>query len=208
MVDILTQTQAPTNEIDALVTKHRPEIDRIKIMSSQDQQQAFRDLGVDPQAVAAHYPELQRKSAELQREDSLANKKTAATGIASLVAGTAGAIAFNRKRPFGSKIVQRFVIPITGLATGFAGTFVGSRLFSGKIRDESKKLTVEAKNVFERELAVALENKERESIAAMAAAPAAAAPSPATAVVPQRDASFAAQAVADKAAADAAIQRT
>jgi hypothetical protein len=192
----------PDKVMTALIAKHRIEIDRVKMLDAKGQQEVFRELGVDPKALESHYGELERQSAELQRQDLAANKKVVATGWASFAAGLAGAIAITRSKfKIESPLVRRFVIGLTAPAAGLMGTFAASRIFAGKIRDESKVLGIEAKNAFERELAVALENREREGgklpdviVKAQASAPGVAAN------VPKRDASFTAQAAAEKAA--------
>jgi hypothetical protein len=193
------QPITPEQEIKALVARHRPEIDRIKVLSPEGQMAALRDLGIDPRALEDHYRGLEAKSDELQRRDAVANTRTEITGWASLAAGVTAALAMGKK--LGSGIVRFFAVPLAGLAAGFAGTYIGSRVFSGTIRRESRELTVEAKNAFERELAVALENKQREAASPTPENPAPQAPCEALpAGIAPRDPSYAGQAAAEKAA--------
>ena len=169
-------------------------------MDSAGQKQALRDLGVDPDALEQHYQPFIERAAQLKREDAEADKKTAVTGVVSALA--TGTIVFLKRTAISPiKLVQGFAVGLSSIAAGVVGTFVGSRVFAEGIRDKSKQLTIEAKDAFERELAVALENKEREARANPVKD---SLPKMATAI-PPRDPSFAAQAAADKNAAAEAL---
>jgi hypothetical protein len=192
--------KADQPDVKALIAKHHAQIDRIKGLEPAGQMEAFRQLGVSPQALEAHYAYLQQKGAELTRQDAAAGTKTTMAGWVSLIAGFAVTAAL-RKKISDSKLIQGFAVGLTALGAGLAGTFVGSRLFAGKIREESRLLTIESRDAFERELAFALENKERQGILP------AATPGQIAAVTP-RDPSFAAQAQAEKAQQPQGIQRS
>lgn len=196
----------PDQEMKDLIAKHRKQIDAVLVLDSRAQMQAVAQLGIDPVALEKHYSNLVEKNDQLVREDDVANRKTAITGLISTAAGLAVAFAF-RKNIAESVLVQGFTVGLSGLAAGLGGTFVGSRLFSGRIRDEGKQLAIEARGALERELAVAFENRERDKERDSApAAPSAPAQSQAQKVSP-RDQSYATQATAEKTAANLASQQ-
>ena len=167
-------------------------------MDSQAQQQAIRDLGVNPQDIAKHYKHLLDKDTELKNLDKTATRNTTIMGWASFGAALLGTIKIREKIAKGNKLIQGFGIAIASFTSGYIGTFLGTRIFSEGIRNEAKAMDLDARHSLERELAIIFENRER------------AGTDPATAVVPQvkaatqniapRSASFVAQAAADKAA--------
>ncbi len=196
---------APTDEeFAALVKKHRAKIDPILRLESESQQQAVRQLGIDPQALEEHYKDFQVKYAELRHRDHIASKNTSALGWASFAAALAGTGSLAWKNKISkSKLVQGFVVALSAVSAAFAGIFMGSNIFGNKIRRESKQLNIEARHALERELAVAFENKER----APAELSAASGTNPGIKVAP-RNPSYTAQAALDKtAAADNTVQQ-
>jgi hypothetical protein len=197
------QTAISEQGMKDLIAKHRKQIDAVLGLDAQAQMQAVAALGIDPIGLEKHYNNLEVKNSELQRLDDAANKKTAVTGWISFAGGLVGAFAI-RKRVSESKLVQGFTTGLSGLAAGLAGTFVGSRVFAGRIRDESRQLALEARGALERELAVTFENRERE---AAASRPSTASAQTLAANVAPRDPSYTAQAAADKIAASLAPQQ-
>jgi hypothetical protein len=159
------QTPAPAltdKEMNALIAKHRKQIDPVLALDPVTQEKTARQLGIDTVALETHYKDLVAKNEELNKLDTAADKKTAVTGFASFLAGLGGMAAISRNFK-GSKLVRGFAIGLSGLGSALAGTFIGSRLFASKIREDSKQLAIEGRHALERELAVALENRERDA---------------------------------------------
>lgn len=146
----------------ALVAKHRLAIDRVKLMDVGDQQQAFRDLGVDPLALEGRYADLQRRDAELRGRSIQARNKAATVGWGSFVAGFIASLLFFTKERVSNMWVRRTAVAFFTLLTGSLGIAGASRFFTAKINEQGKQLSTDAKDVFEKELAVALERRERE----------------------------------------------
>jgi hypothetical protein len=207
----ITVTPASTltdPEMAALISKHRTQIDPILRLDIETQQQAVSALGIDTQALEEYYKSLSAKSAELKTRDKAASTNIVITGWASLAAAAVGVYAV-RKKIAKSKLVQAFSTALAGLAAGVGGTYLGTRIFAGKVREESAQLAGEARDVLERELAVALENKERSEAAAAATGqtPATVPLEKAFSKIPARDPSYVKQSVADKAEQDKLIQQ-
>lgn len=199
---------AATDEIDALILKHRREIDPVLRLDTEPQKQSLRDLGVNPDAFMEHHKDLQTQSQALNQREEIATRKASRTGWIAFAATliTTGALALKGKIHPTSSLVRGFVVAFTSMFAGLVGTFTGSKIFSGQIRKESQQLDAQARYVLERELAVAMENRDREQQQQKhqqdvhSAEELLASERGHAAKAPQRDASFATQATTDKAA--------
>jgi hypothetical protein len=158
MTPEIPATEALTQEqIDALIRKHRAEIDRIVQMGTADQQKEFMKYGLNPQALEKHYRELVWKSAELEQRGTAANSKALITGMLAFFSTGGGLLALGRKL-HRNRILRGVFVAFTAIGAGFIGSYLGSLYFGEKVRNESKILSKVARSVFEKELAIAIEN--------------------------------------------------
>jgi hypothetical protein len=185
----------------ALIEKHRAEIERIMMLTPEEQEKELSTrYGLDPHKIENHYKDLQMLGAELRHQGASANRKTLALAITAFSAGATASIV-KRKAIHESGLVQAIVGSLVAFSAGFVATLAGTSLFAGNLKKEGKALAIEARDAFEREMAVAIENKQRADAAASLAPapqPQPGSQQPMTDRVPARDASFAAQTAADK----------
>ncbi len=130
--------------------------------------------GINPRDLEEHYKEFGIKAAELKQRDIAAARKTSFMGFGSYFATLAALIipfgkekrSLSNRFSSGNKLIGGFLIGIAPLFIGlFSGGWLGSRLFGQSIRKESGELAHAVRSVLERELAVAIENKEIETTA-------------------------------------------
>ena len=158
---MVEQAPIPLREenIPALIEKHSAKIDSAVGKDSDTQQARLRLFDHDPQAMQAHYPELQKKSQELkERNDAL--QKSAATAGWTAFAATAAITGYAamKKKISPSNLIQGIVVTLTSITAGFAANFATDRLLGKRIREESADVAKASRLAYERELGVYMED--------------------------------------------------
>lgn len=155
------QTPIPLREenIPALIEKHSAKIDSAVGKDSDTQQARLRLFDHDPQAMAAHYPELQKKSQELKERNDALQKSAATAGWTAAIATAAiTGFAAMKKKISPSNLIQGIVVVLTSITAGFAANFATDRLLGKRIREESSDVAEAARKAYERELGVYMED--------------------------------------------------
>lgn len=166
--------------IPAMLEKHSEKIDSAVGKDSDTQQRRLKLFDHDPSAMAAHYPELQKKSQELAERASALQKSAATAGWGAFVA-TAAAMGYAtfKKKAIKSPLIAGIATLFTSITAGFAANYATDRMLGTRIREESKDVAEAARKAYERELGVYMEDtasklarvteSEKQAAAAMAA---------------------------------------
>jgi hypothetical protein len=206
MTDIPSQNPVagiPTEEqINALVAKHRAEIDRILWRGPERQQEEVQRYGLSPAAIEAHYPELQERAAQLKKLTEKSDKNATIAGWVTSLASMGGMFATGKKfHP--SLALRSIIISAFSVVFGFLGAATWSKVFGSQVRAQNKQLMIDARTALERELAIAIERTLQAGV--VPAEPGKASDGKDIAVggstLKPRDPSFAATALQEKAAA-------
>ncbi len=184
---MVEQAPIPLREenIPAMLDKHSEKIDSAIGKDSETQQRRLQLFDHDPKTIAAHYPELQKKSQELAERTSALQKSAATAGwVAFAATAVASGYATFKKKAIKSPLIASIFTLFTSITAGFAANYATDRLMGQRIREESNDVAEASRKAYERELAVYMEDtasklarvseSEKRAAAAMAApAPAA-----------------------------------
>ena len=149
------------------------ETDRIMELDSAQQQIVVKDkYGLDPKEVIDHYPELQKTANQLETKLRKADKivtvvgwsTTALTAAAMLIKFGASARSLGDRIANNNKLIKWFVVPFTSIGAGFAASLLATGLF-GNVRQDSKVLVTNTRNILESEVSDAVDYNIRKVIA-------------------------------------------
>ena len=161
-MDDKRNTPLRQKDIPSLMDKHHEKIDRAIGYDSDTQQKRLVLFEHNPAKMAAHYPELQKKSEEL-REENLAVKSTSAAVGWLALASTAVATGYaaSKNKISENKLIQGVAVVLSSVTAGLATNFLTDRLLGSKLRKESTELAFASRKAYEQELAVYMEDTER-----------------------------------------------
>jgi hypothetical protein len=155
------QAPIPLTEenIPALMQKHSEKIDSAVGNDSDKQQQRLKLFDHDPKAIEAHYPELQKKSQELQERSAAVQKSASTAGwVAFAATAIATGYAAVKKKIHPSNMIQGIVVVLSSITAGFAANYATDRLLGKNIREESNDVAEASRKAYERELGVYMED--------------------------------------------------
>lgn len=158
---MVEQAPIPLKEenIPALIEKHAKKIDSAIGNDSDTQQARLKLFDHDPQTIQAHYPELQKKSQELQERNDALQKSAAMAGWAAFAAtALATGYAAVKKKISPNNMIQGIVVALTSITAGFAANYAADRLLGKRIREESADVAKASRLAYERELGVYMED--------------------------------------------------
>lgn len=158
---MVEQAPIPLKEenIPALIEKHAKKIDSAVGNDSDTQQARLKLFDHDPQAMQAHYPELQKKSQELKERNDVLQKSAATAGWAAFAAtALATGYAVFKKKAIENKLIGAIAVTFTSITAGFAANYATDRLLGKRIREESADVAKASRLAYERELGVYMED--------------------------------------------------
>lgn len=149
-------------DIPSLQERHHEKIDRADGYPSDIQQKRLVLFDHDPQRIAAHYPELQKKSEELHQQD-LQVRRTAGTVGWLAFAATAAATGYaaSKKKISENKILQGAVVVVSSIFAGLGANYVTDRLLGSRVREESADVALASRRAYDRELAIYMDDTQR-----------------------------------------------
>lgn len=161
-MDKTAPTPITQETIPDLIEKHNEKIDRSIGYDSDTQQARLKLFGHDPAAIAAHYPELQKKSEELRAQNDAIQKSAGTAGLVAFAATAAvtGFLAF-KKKISKNPVIAGIAALFSSITAGFAANFLTDKMLGNRVREESKDLAIAARKADERELAVYMEDTQR-----------------------------------------------
>ncbi|HEU5048143.1 MAG TPA: hypothetical protein VFT64_09915 [Rickettsiales bacterium] len=174
-------TQGDTMDLAALVKKHGSAIDHL-IESQDRQKEYFKDHGIDPDTLMKeHYSDLVNRSDALVEQNNQIYKKAGQIGTAATAAAVVGMSLVPKKHFSDKSAVKTAAVAFTGFVVGTLSYMGAMASLTRNIRISevrsafsertkhpphraSEKLGMESREALKRELAVLLENDERNGI--------------------------------------------